>query len=183
MSRVKTIAKLALIALACATFSQPSLAYKKYKKTGGSAYAGANSQASIKAKTKYISYSSTTFADAGIRSLYGGQIVEGWANAGNHTEYYAIGKSDYVQHKISKAKVYAKGKSIIAKARSDTYTQIKAAGSTYVVTKEVARALARHTPLGTHAAADSDSFVQASSNGYIGVVSGTKNSAYVRVNN
>jgi hypothetical protein len=118
-----------------------------------------------------------------VNSLYNGQLIEGYANAGNLTNSYLEGDATYDQHNKAKAQVYAKGGNVLAKARSKTYTTIVVDGVTYVVAEELARALARYTPLGTTAAASSDTNVSAQGNGYIGVNTGTKNEATVRVQN
>lgn len=148
---------------------------------GTAAYGAGNSTTSVKVKSKYSNYKSKTHANAEVKVLYGGKIAIGNANAGNVSSYTAKGKSKYQQWKSSKAKVYAKGGNVMAKARSENKVTIVAAGKTYVVSKEVARAMARFTPLGTTAAAESTAYVGAASSGYLGVKTATQNSATVRV--
>jgi len=130
-----------------------------------------------------VDHESHTFANASVNSLHNGQLIEGYANGGNLTNSYVEGGARYDQHNKAKAQVYAKDGNVLAKARSKTYTTIVVDGVTYVVAEELARAMARYTPLGTTAAAASDAGVAAQGNGYIGVNTGTKNEASVRVQN
>ncbi len=148
---------------------------------GSGAFGAATSGTHVNVKSKYAHYKSSTYATTSVEVLYGGKIAIGKAYAGNHTSFYAKGKSKYKQWKQTKAKVYAKGGKVLAKARTSNYVTIKAAGKTYVVSKEVARSIARFTPLGTTAAADSIAHVSAGSSKYIGVKTGTTASAVVRV--
>jgi hypothetical protein len=174
--------------------------------SGGSTTATAGSRASTGAQSDYLNYSSTTFANASVDALSGGKILEGSAGAGN-AQLLAIGQANclgqdgscktssvsqvssntnsennsFLASNASKAVVYAKGGNIVAKARSQTTTTIFVGGHAYVVAVEVARALARYTPYGTSAVADSQASISAASNGYIGVNTGTKNEATVRV--
>jgi hypothetical protein len=131
----------------------------------------------------YVDHSSQTFATAAASASHNGQIVEGYANAGNSASSYIIGNATYEQSNSAKAKVYAKGHGVMAKARSKTYTTITMDGQVYIVAEELARAMARFTPLGSVAAAASDTNVTASGNGYIGVNTGTTNEATVRIQN
>ncbi len=153
------------------------------KNTGFGTFGGANSQTKIKIKSGYVNYRSSTYADARVRSLYGGKILEADAEAGNHTSYTVDGDSRYKQWKKAKAKVYAKGGNVMAKSRSENYVTIQVGGKAYIVTKEVARAMARFTPLGTTAAADSTVSVESTSTGYLHTVTGSSSKATVRVKN
>ena len=149
--------------------------------SGTAVFAGANSQGSTEAKSAYLDFATTTYAQTGVQTYYGGKIADGLAKAGNDTQYKAFGESTYHQKNAAKAKVYAKGGNIMAKARSTTHTKIYIAGHAYVVTNEVARAMTRFTPIGTTAAADSITSAHAAGSGYIGVTRGTSDQAYVRV--
>lgn len=149
--------------------------------TGSGAHASANSGTSVYAKTKRSRYRSKTSAHASVDVLYGGKIAIGQAYATNKTSFYAVGKSKYKQWKSTKAKVYAKGGNIVAKARATNYVTVKAAGKTYLVSKEVARSIARFTPLGTTATAASQTYLSGSSSGYLGVKTGSTSRAVVRV--
>jgi len=151
--------------------------------SGGSAFAGGTSDAWTVVVSQYVDHSSHTFANAATSAINGGKILEGYANAGNETNSYVVGNAVYDQKNLAKAKVYAKGKNVMAKARSKTYTTITIDGHVYFVAEEVARAMARFTPIGTSAAATSETNVSAGGNGYIGVNTGTKNEATIRVQN
>jgi hypothetical protein len=131
----------------------------------------------------YAEHSSHTFANAAASGSDNGQLLQGHANAGNNTSSYIIGNANYSQSNSAKAKVYVKGDGVMAKARSQTYTMITIDGHVYFVAEEVARAMARYTPIGSAAAADSETNVTASGNGYIGVNTGTTNEATVRTQN
>ena len=130
-----------------------------------------------------MKYKSRTYASAKVESLYGGKILKADAVGGNQSNYSAYGKSNYKQWKSAKAKVYAKGGNVMAKARSENLVKIRVSGKTYVVTREVARAMARFTPLGTTATADGYSTVTIKSNGYASAVTGSSSKAQVRVKN
>lgn len=145
--------------------------------------ASSNAWTVVVSESDYVDHASHTFANASVSNLHNGQLIEGNANAGNYTNSYIVGEAVYDQHNKAKAQVYAKGGNVMAKARSKTYTTIIIDGVTYVVAEELARAMARFTPLGTTAAAASDTSVFAEGNGYIGVNTGTKNEASVRIQN
>jgi len=108
-------------------------------------------------------------------------VLEAAGEAGNETSFYVKGNVKYHQQKKSRAKVYAKGGNVAAKARSVNKTTIYVGGKAYVVAKEVARAMARHTPIGTTAAADSQSTISGQGSGYIAGSTSTHNKASVRV--
>ncbi len=149
--------------------------------TQAGAFGASSSGTSVKVRSKYAKYTSQTYTNTSVEVLYGGKIAIGKASAGNHTSYYAKGKSKYKQWKSTKAKVYAKGGNVLAKAHSSNYVTIKAAGKTYVVSREVARSIARFTPLGTTAAASSHTYVSAGSSRYLGITTGGTASAVVRI--
>jgi hypothetical protein len=153
--------------------------------SGPSSFGDASSDAwtVVVSQGQTVDHTSRTFANASVSNQHNGQLVEGYANAGNVTNSYIIGQTIYDQHNQAKAQVYAKGGSVLAKARSKTYTTIVVDGQVYVVAEELARAMARFTPLGTTSAAASDTNVSAQGNGYIGVNTGTKNEAAVRIQN
>lgn len=150
---------------------------------GGAAFGEAASDAWTVIVSEQLEHQSHTFANVNTTALANGSLLDVDANAGNFVESIVIGNATYDQKNKAKAKVYAKGGSIIGKARSQTFTTICIDGVTYVVAEELARALARFTPLGTTAAAASDTSVSAEGNGYIGVNTGTKNEASVRIQN
>jgi hypothetical protein len=169
----------ALVAMAAPT--APVHAGGFSKSSGGAAYGKAVSKAGTRLKSGYIDYKSDTYAKAATRSLFGGKVLEATGQAGNDTSFYVKGDVKYHQQKKSRAKVYAKGGNVAAKARSVNKTTIHVGGKAYVVAKEVARAMARHTPLGTTAAADSQATLSAQGNGYIAGSTSTHNKAHVRV--
>lgn len=150
---------------------------------GGAAFGEAKSDAWTVIVSEQLEHQSRTFANVDTTALANGSLLNVAANAGNYTESNVVGNATYDQQNLAKAKVYAKGGSIMGKARSQTFTTICIDGVTYVVAEELARALARFTPLGTTAAAESDTSVSAQGNGYIGVNTGTKNEASVRIQN
>lgn len=164
-----------------AMLAAPAQAGGFSKSSGGAAYGSAVSQASTRLKSGYIDYSSDTYAKAATESLFGGKVLQATGEAGNDTSFYVKGNVKYHQQKKAKAKVYAKGGSVMAKARSANTTTIYVGGKAYVVAKEVARAMARHTPLGTTAAADSQATLSAQGSGYIAGSTSTHNKATVRV--
>ncbi|MGH1418393.1 MAG: hypothetical protein ACRBCJ_06010 [Hyphomicrobiaceae bacterium] len=149
--------------------------------TGAGAFGAASSGTSVNVRSKYAKYKSNTYANTSVQVLYGGRIAIGKAKAGSHTSYYAKGKSKFKQWKQTKAKVYAKGGNVLAKARTSNYVTIRAAGKTYVVSHEVARSIARFTPLGTTAAASSNTYVSGASSQYLGITTGGTASAVVRI--
>lgn len=151
--------------------------------TGATVYGAASSHTNASASNGYFNYNSKNYAKTDVQVLYGGKIAIGNAQAGNHSSFYATGKSKYHSKTYAKSKVYAKGGNIMTKARSQTHTKIYAGGTTYVVANEVARAMTRFTPLGTTAEADAYSNIQATSSGYIGVHTGANTHATVRVRN
>ncbi|MBN2301379.1 MAG: hypothetical protein JXN60_02555 [Lentisphaerae bacterium] len=151
--------------------------------SGGYAFGAANSDTWTSVTSEYADYTSHTFAAAETFAAGGGKLLEGSAIAGNHTVYEGLGKSEYEQTKSARTKVVAKGNNIQAKARSQSHTVIYVDGKAYVVVDELAKAMSRFTPLGTHAAATSDTQIYAAGNGYIGVNTGTKSEANVRVQN
>ncbi len=150
-------------------------------KTGAGGFGAASSGTSVNVRSKYTKYRSETYAKTSVEVLYGGQIVIGKASAGNTTTFKTKGKSNYKQWKSTKVKVYAKGGNVLAKARGENYVTIKAAGKTYVVSKEVAKSIARFTPLGTTAASSTQNYINASSSGYLGIKTGATNKATVRI--
>lgn len=164
-----------------AVLAAPAQAGGFSKSSGGAAHGMATSQASTRLKSGYIDYTSDTYAKAATDSLFHGKVLEATGEAGNDTSFFVKGNLKYHQKKKSKAKVYAKGGSVMAKARSSNKTTIYVGGKAYVVAKEVARAMARHTPLGTTAAADSRATLSAQGNGYIAGSTSTHNKAAVRV--
>lgn len=175
------VAGLLAAAAMLATLAAPVHAGGFSKSSGGAAYGSATSQAGTRLKSGYIDYKSDTYAKANTESLFNGKVLQATGDAGNDTSFYVKGKVKYHQQKKSKAKVYAKGGSVMAKARSTNTTTIYVGGKAYVVAKEVARAVARHTPLGTTAAADSHATLSAQGSGYIAGSTKTHNKAHVRV--
>jgi hypothetical protein len=175
-----------LICLGAATASLCGVAKAGGGFSGGpSSFGNASSDAwtVVVSQSDEADHESHTFANASVSSLYNGHIIEGYANGGNTTNSYIEGDATYDQHNKAKVEVYAKGGSVMGKARSQTFTTIYIDGVTYIVAEELARAMARFTPLGTTAAAASDSNVSAQGSGYIGVNTGTKNEASVRIQN
>lgn len=173
------------LALVVGAFAAASAEAGGFSRTSGgpAAYGSANSNTGVAAKSHYVDYRSNTFATAQTRSLYGGRILEGFAAAGNDTSFYVVGNVTYKQWKRAKAKVIAKGGNVLAKARSENLVVIYVGGRRQLVSHEVARALARHTPLGTTAVADSVSHVSISGSGYIRGTASSRNTATVRVRN
>jgi hypothetical protein len=175
VSTVLAVAASGATSAAAGGFSMPS--------TGATVYGAASANTSASASNGYFSYSSRTYAKTNVKVLYGGKIAIGNASAGQSSSYYATGNSKYKSKTYAKSKVYAKGGNIMAKARASTHTKIRAGGKTYVVSKEVARAMTRFTPLGTTSEADARTYISAKSSGYIGVHSGSNTHATVRIRN
>lgn len=153
------------------------------KTTGFGSYGAAHSETNVAATSKYFDYKSKTSASGRSDSLFDGKILEAGATAKNVTSFTGKGNVTYKQWKAAKSKVYAKGGNVMAKSRAENYVTIHVSGKSYVVSREIARSMARFTPLGTTAAADSASHVSVVSNGYVGTTTGTSAKASVRVAN
>lgn len=153
------------------------------KSTGSSTWGSGAASTDVSTQSGYARYRSRTWANAHTFSLHNGQIVGADGHAGNDTDFEVRGSAYYKQWNRSKAKVYAKNKNVMAKARSENHTQIYVNGKLHVVTKEVARAIARHTPLGTQAAADSEAHLTTVGSGFVSGSATKSNKASVRVRN
>jgi len=151
---------------------------KNHNRTVGG-YGQANTQ--VFSQGPSYQYQSSTFAGAGFDIRYGGKVVEGFANAGGNADFKAYGKFKYQTKSNAKTKVLAKGGHIAAKARSDRYTTIYVNGKARVVTKEVARALGLHTPLGTSIRTDNRASIEVTGSGYIGARDGSKSHSSMSV--
>jgi len=146
----------------------------------------ATSDAWTTVETEYARYESQTFADVetGAEIAYPNGFTDAWAHAsaGNTTNFVVEdGQATYEQDKSAKARVYAKGDNIMAKARSDNKVVITIDGRAYVVVEELARALSRTSVHGTQSLATADTNIAAASSGYLDVNTGTKTEATVRV--
>ncbi|MFP4538078.1 MAG: hypothetical protein ACLFPA_07220 [Dichotomicrobium sp.] len=153
---------------------------------GGFSQGVARSDAWTTVQSAYASYNSQTFADVetGAQATVPGGVKKAWANAtaGNFTTFVVEdGHAQYEQDKSAKSRVYAKGGNILAKARSENHTVIYIDGHAYVVVEELAKAISRTTPSGTHGASLADTVISTESSGYLDVNTGTTTEATIRV--
>jgi hypothetical protein len=170
-----------LVGLAVVTAAATADAGQRHKKKQAGGHASSTATARTNLALGHVLFDSTSDAFTRVDLLAGGQYIDATADAGNRTTYKGVGKTELHQNRDSKAKIYAKGGNVMAKARSAAHTTIKAGGHTYVVANEVARAMTRFTPLGTTALAASETSVSVVNTGYVGMSSSTSDKAHVRI--
>jgi hypothetical protein len=148
---------------------------------GGVNEAAASSKATSEAEGDLINFASSALANTFARVDLQGVFASAFAGTDGST--YIIGEAEFNQLNKSKAKVYQKGGAVMAKARAEVTTTIYVNGQAYLVSIDIARAIARATPHSATGAADAMSLISGSSSGYLGVVSGTQSEATVRSSN
>lgn len=154
------------LALATAGFLMlPSLAQaggfggSHHGKMGGAAYAKALANSYTKLNSKRVKLRTSSYANITTKNLYN-QIIEGKGVAGNQTYITVDGKkcnghcrtssgNNVYVHNTSSArtKVYAKGKTILIKARAKNYTNVKVNGLLHLENENTAIAVSRFSPV------------------------------------
>ena len=90
-----------------------------------------------------------SYAEVGQYMINNGEIIKGYATAGNQLDVNVQGNVKIEQTSKAKSKIYIKGKNLLAKAYAKNNVKVYIQGQLSFENEESAYAIGRFTPLGT----------------------------------
>lgn len=179
----KTIAALSVFAALTVSATSTAMAggftAKKHKGGYSAAKAYATSYANIKSRNTHLKVDNHASVD--FKSLFGGKILKANAESGNNIYLKVNGKRCYKKcgpktylnaTSSSRTKIYAKGKSILAKSQAINYVELHSKGKLLLDYESDSYAIGNFTPLGVHVDAGTFQRLNLAAKGYVRLKNG-----------
>lgn len=156
----------ATVSLAEGGFSQPTASSfgGATASNSGNGNTGAESSGGIVVESGDVNYTSSVSSIATANNNSFGN--DAWVIVGSNTEWSTGRAAEVEQHGSSRTTVFTKNGGVLAKGRANVLTTITIGGRPYLVSVEVAKAVARSTPYGTSSATSTEQNVSVYSNSY-----------------
>ncbi len=137
---------------------------------GVSAKALANNYAHLSSSSGQIK--TKNYAKVGQYSINNGEILKGFAEAGNRVDVQVSGRVKVEQTSTAKTKIHIKGKNMLAKAYAKNNLKVYVEGKLSFESEEYSYAMGRFTPLGTQMKAGATSHNKLEAKGLVRLSTG-----------